>query len=77
MTKRLLIGTANPAKIAHIKASLRSIPLTLLNPGDLQLQLEVQEDGVTAESHARKKARAYWAASRMPTLAIDAGPRIA
>lgn len=77
MTKSLLIGTTNSAKIAHMRAYLRELPLTLLNPGDVQVSLEVCEDGTTPEANARKKAHAYWTASTMPTLTNDAALEIA
>lgn len=45
----------------------------ILSPAQLDITLDVTEDGVTVEENAIKKARAYAAVSRLPTFAIDAG----
>jgi len=71
--KRILFGTANQAKIDHIRAFLRTLPVEILTPRDLNINLVVREDGKSPEENAEKKAKAYFAESNIPTLAIDAG----
>ena len=73
MAKRLLFGTTNPAKLQQMRALLAPLPLHLLSPTDIGLQLQVVEDGVTPADNATIKAKAYWAAAGMPTLAVDVG----
>ncbi|MBN2006606.1 MAG: hypothetical protein JXA21_24855 [Anaerolineae bacterium] len=74
--KQVLFGTTNSAKIRHVRAYLEALPVEVLSPGDLNIDIVVEEDGRTPEENAEKKARAYYAAAKMPTFAIDAGLRI-
>lgn len=73
MTKQLLFGTTNPAKLQQMRALLAPLPVHLVSPGDLGLQLHVAEDGDTPTANARIKANAYFAAAGVPTLAVDIG----
>lgn len=74
--KQLLLGTRNPAKIAILRAALAPLPVAVLCPADLGLDLDVVEDGHTTAENAAKKARAYCAAAGLPVLAIDGGLRV-
>ena len=74
--KELFLGTTNPAKVHIVRASVESLPIKIVTPGDLGLQVDVQEDGRSTAENAETKARAYFAAVRMPTLAIDGGLHI-
>ncbi len=76
LEKRLLLGTTNPAKVDSIRTALSSLPIKVLTLGDLNLKIEVKEDGLSTEKNAEMKARAYFAAARIPTLAIDGGLHI-
>ncbi len=76
MEKQLLLGTTNPAKIDIVQAALSSLPIRVLTLDDLNLKIEVEEDGLSTEENAEKKARVYFAASHIPTLAIDGGLHI-
>lgn len=73
MKKRILFGTTSQAKIDHIHAFLESLPLEILSPRDLNIAIDVKENGASPEENAEKKARAYFAAAHIPTFAIDAG----
>ena len=73
MEKRLLLGTMNQAKVNIIRAAIESLPIKVLTLGDLNINVDVREDGQSTEENAAKKARAYYAVSRVPTLAIDGG----
>jgi 8-oxo-dGTP diphosphatase len=53
------------------------LPIELFSPKDLDIEIDVAEDGRSPQENACKKARAYWAASNLPTLAVDAGLTIA
>lgn len=73
MTQKILFGTANQAKIDHIRAMTAGWPYQILSPDQLGITLAVTEDGETVEENALKKAHAFAAASQLPTFAIDAG----
>lgn len=73
MQQKILFGTANQAKVDHIRAMTAGWPYQILSPNQLGITLAVTEDGDTVEENALKKARAFAAASQLPTFAIDAG----
>ncbi len=73
MKKQILLGTANPAKVHIVRAALESLPVEILTPADLSIQVDVQEDGQSTAENAERKAKAYFARANMPTLAIDGG----
>lgn len=77
MKKRILLGTTNQAKIDIIQAALKALPVEALTLNDLGITINVKEDGNSTQENAEKKARAYFAASGIPTLAIDGGLHIA
>ena len=74
----LLLATRNPGKIAEFKVLLRGIPVVLVVPADLGLDLEPIEDGTTYVENARRKALAF--ASTQPNLVVladDSGIELA
>ncbi|MCB0182735.1 MAG: hypothetical protein KDE31_00640 [Caldilineaceae bacterium] len=73
MKQKILFGTANQAKIDHVRAMTADWSVQILSPDQLDIALDVTEDGATVEENAIKKARAYAAVSQLPTFAIDAG----
>ncbi|HET6846679.1 MAG TPA: RdgB/HAM1 family non-canonical purine NTP pyrophosphatase [Anaerolineales bacterium] len=70
---RLLVATANPGKMLELRALLGDIRVNLVEPGDLDIALQVVEDGATYAENAIKKARAFSEASGLPSLADDTG----
>jgi XTP/dITP diphosphohydrolase len=72
MTK-ILIATANRGKLHEIQALLADLPLTLVIPGDLGLDLDVAETGDTYAVNAGLKAVAYAHRSGLLALADDSG----
>ncbi len=71
--KKILIASGNPGKLREYEAILGHLPLKLLLPNDISLDLDVPEDGATYAENAAKKARAYAAASHLTVLADDSG----
>ena len=69
----LLIATENKGKVLEIRALLAGLPLTLLTPSDLDLHLNVTENGQTYAENAVLKGIAYAKASGIMTLADDSG----
>lgn len=68
--KTLVMGTTNPAKIAQVAAVLAPLGIQVQGADKSKLPL-VEEDGITAEENARKKAVAYAAVLKLPVLSMD------
>jgi XTP/dITP diphosphohydrolase len=73
MPTKLLIATHNRGKLREYADLLAGLPLTLVTPDDLGLDLDVAESGATYADNARLKASAYAQASGLLTLADDSG----
>ena len=69
----LLVATGNPGKKREYRELLASLEARIRFPDDVNLQLDVQENGTTYAENARKKAREYAIASGMVTIADDSG----
>lgn len=76
MLTQLLLGTRNASRITLVRTILRGWPIELLTLDDLGIRTEVAEDGRSTAENAELKARAYFALSRIPTLALDGGLHI-
>jgi len=70
---RLLVATNNPGKRREFRLLLAELPLVLVTPAELGLDLDVEETGATFEANAVLKARAFAAAAGLPALADDSG----
>jgi len=77
MSTKLLIATHNRGKLREYAALLANLPLTLLSPDELGLDLDVVESGDTYADNAAFKANAYAQASGMLSLADDSGLEVA
>lgn len=73
---QLLLGTANPGKLATYQTGLRHSNLQLLTLQDINFWDEPLEIGKTYEENALQKARFYAEATEYPTLAEDGGLEI-
>lgn len=69
----LLIATNNPGKVIELQALLENLPVKLVTPAELGIDLEVVEDGQTYDENAALKALAFGRASGLLTLADDSG----
>ena len=76
-SKRLLLGTTNQAKVHLVRAFLEPLPIHVLSLEDVGIAVDVVEDGRTPQENAERKARAYFSAAGLATLAIDAGLHVA
>jgi XTP/dITP diphosphohydrolase len=72
MTK-LLLATNNHGKLKEFLHIYQDLPLELLIPSQLNLVLEVEENGKTYAENAELKAKAFARASGLLTLADDSG----
>ena len=70
---KLLVGTGNPGKVREFRELLDGLPVELVTPADIGLDIEVEETGDTLEENALIKARAYANAGEMTALADDSG----
>ncbi len=69
----LLIATNNQGKIKELRELLDDLEIELITPAQLNLDLEVIEDGRTYAENAAKKAVAFAHASGLISLADDSG----
>lgn len=70
---KLLIATNNQGKIVEFQELLAGSGIEFVTPAQLDLQLEVEEDGSTYRENAAKKAIAFAQASGLISLADDSG----
>jgi XTP/dITP diphosphohydrolase len=70
----LLLATTNPGKVEELRSLLAGVAgLRLHTPEELDLDLQVREDGADYAANAALKARAYAGAGGMAALADDSG----
>lgn len=72
MTK-LLLATQNKGKIKELQDLLLGLGAELIIPEDLDLDLDIEESGITYLDNATKKAAAYAQKSNLISLADDSG----
>lgn len=70
---KLLIATNNKGKIIELEELLAGSGIEFVTPAQLNLQLDVEEDGSTYQENAAKKALAFAQASGLVSLADDSG----
>jgi len=70
---KILAATSNPGKISEIRRILGAGGITVVTPGEMGIEIDVEENGDTFEDNAVAKAVAYLRASGMPSLADDSG----
>lgn len=70
---KLLIATNNKGKVKELQALLKNLNVQLVTPADINLTLDVIEDGNTYQENAGKKAIQFAQASGLISLADDSG----
>lgn len=71
---RLLYGTANPAKLEHMREMLDGLNIDIVGLNDVAARdIEIEEVGSSPLENARLKALAYYRAYRMPVFSCDSG----
>ena len=70
---QLLIATNNKGKVVELQELLQDTAIELLTPSQINLELDVIEDGDTYAENATKKAIAFAKASNLISLADDSG----
>jgi XTP/dITP diphosphohydrolase len=69
----LLIATNNKGKVIELQELLRDLDVQLVTPANINLNIEVIEDGKTYQENAGKKAIEFSQASGLISLADDSG----
>ena len=70
---KILIGTNNAAKVKKYGTILKELNIEYCTPKDLNLNITINETGITPEENSKIKAQAYYKATNMPVLADDSG----
>lgn len=70
---KLFIATNNKGKVKELQELLKALDVQLITPADINLNLDVVEDGATYQENASKKAVAFAQASGLISLADDSG----
>ena len=70
---KLLIATNNKGKVKELQELLKDTGFIIVTPEEINLNLEVEEDGTTYAENAAKKAIAFAHASGLISLADDSG----
>ena len=69
----ILVATTNPGKITELTEILAGLKVSILTPKDIDLDLDVEENGQSFADNAETKARAWCEASGLVALADDSG----
>ena len=72
-TVKILLASQNSGKLREIQAILHDLPIQILTPADLGIQLDVAETGSTYAENAALKSKAYADICGCITLADDSG----
>ncbi|HPW68074.1 MAG: RdgB/HAM1 family non-canonical purine NTP pyrophosphatase [Desulfomonilia bacterium] len=70
---KLLAATTNQGKIREISEILSGLGISVVTPQEINLTLDVKEDGATFAENAVIKARAWSRAAGLPAVADDSG----
>lgn len=70
---KVLLATTNDAKIKYYGTRLKEKGIDLVTLKDLNVDIDVNEDGKDPIENAVIKAKAYYDISYLPTIAIDDG----
>jgi len=71
--KKLIIATRNNNKVREIKDILKDVPVIIESLCDLNIDVDIVEDGATFEENAYKKAVEIMKITGYPSLADDSG----
>ena len=69
--KKILFATGNMAKVNRFLEGLLAKDIQILTLKDIDINLNIEENGKDAIENALIKARAYYEKTKIPTLAMD------
>ena len=70
---KFVLATHNPGKLQEMSSILSSLGVEVISPGDLGIDIEVEETGSTFAENAMLKAEAICEAAKLPAIADDSG----
>ena len=70
---KLLLASQNPGKLREMQFILQDLPIQIISPAQLDIQLDVEETGETYAENAALKAKAFAKASGLIALGDDSG----
>lgn len=70
---KFVLATHNPGKLQEMSSILSSLGVEVISPGDLEIDIEVEETGSTFAENAMLKAEAICEAAKLPAIADDSG----
>ena len=70
---KFVLATHNPGKLQEMRSILSSLGVEVISPGDLGIDIEVEETGSTFAENAMLKAEAICEAAKLPAIADDSG----
>lgn len=70
---KVLFATKNPAKIKYYSSNLQAKGIEVISLNDIDLEIEVEENGKTPTENAKIKAKACYEKTHFPTIAVDDG----
>ena len=68
---KVLFATTNPAKVKKYKEKLKEKGIELITLKDLDFKIDINENGKNAIENAYIKAKAYYDATKIPTIGMD------
>ena len=68
---KVLFATTNPAKVRRYKDLLKENGIELITIKDLDIKVNVDENGKNALENAYIKAKTYYDITKMPTIGMD------
>ncbi len=69
----IILATRNPGKFREISAILANLPIRIVSLMEYPAIPDIEEDGITLEENALKKARKVFLETNIPALADDTG----
>ena len=69
--KEVLFATTNPAKIKSYEGKLKEKGIKLKTIKDLNINIEIEENGKNAIENACIKAKTYYDITKIPTIGMD------
>lgn len=68
---KVLFATTNPSKVQRFKEELEKRNIELISLNDLNIKLNIDENGKNAIENAYIKAKAYYEKTKIPTIGMD------
>ena len=67
----VFFATMNKDKIMKMKNRLKDLDINLITPYDININIEIEENGKSVVENATLKAKAYFDKIKIPTIATD------